>query len=211
MNLAVFDLPSVINYNHLPLRGCLVSAIEGTLGKDIVLEGVNWEGNCSGVLLDIYMQNKQRFPSDEEYSAIKAAFLKCLKAYFKRTEENFEVRPGVQTLFNALDKKKDWKYVIVSEYWNKDTNFILTSCGIYTKSKNIYAADDALSSKDLVNHICTGYKLNPEKDTLYLISEHIKRRDIRFARERICKIMPPQSKKARYDVYPKFSKVFPKV
>jgi phosphoglycolate phosphatase-like HAD superfamily hydrolase len=208
MNLAVFDLSSVVHYDAEPVRTCLVSAISEVLGRKPKLEGLNWKGNCSGVLLDIFMQSEQRFPTDVEYDKVKDRFTQCLKAYFIHSDENFEVMPGVQSLFDSLDKKSDWEYVIVSDYWGDNTDFLLTSCGIYTKSKAVHTADEALSSVDLINRLCYKYKLKPGKDTLYIISDRFKRRDVFFHKGSVQCILPPFTKKSKYTVYPKFSKVF---
>lgn len=208
MNLAVFDLSSVVRYDAAPIRACLVAAIQETLGKVPQLDGLNWKGNCSGVLLDIFMQSEQRFPTSEEYDLVKQKFTRCLKAYFIDADENFEVMPGVQSLFNSLDKKSNWRYVIVSDYWSNNTDFLLTSCGIYTKKKKVFSADEALSSIDLINRLCYKYKMKPGKDTLYLVSERFKRRDVFFDKAAVQCVLPPFTKKTKYREYPKFSKVF---
>lgn len=208
MNFAVFDLSSVIHFDHRPIRNCLVEAIQTEFDQEISLLGLNWEDNCSGILLDVFMHNLQRFPTNQEYEAIRRNFTICLKKYFIQDDERFEVMPGVQSLFSSLDKKPNWQYAILSDYWGENTDFLLTACGIYTKSKEIHSADEGLSSIDLINRLCFKNKMNQKKDTLYLVSNRFKKRNVMYEKDKIERVLPPFSKKSKLTQYPKFSKVF---
>ncbi|MGB0176795.1 MAG: hypothetical protein ACPF9D_06500 [Owenweeksia sp.] len=156
MKLVIFDLPAVIDYRQEDLRPLLQLAVEESLGREISLDSISWEENCSGVLLDIYKKELGRFPSNKEYLAVKAGFLQRLKDHFMKLENLYDVQHGVQSILMQLQSSPDWGFCIVSDYWQEATHFMLDSCGIYRKNIELYTADDALSSHDLIQKITSG-------------------------------------------------------
>ncbi len=207
MNIAIFDLAAVVRYDHLSLRKCLVSALREVLGEEAQTQDIDWNGNCSGVLMDVFKNTIDRFPNDDEYQRVTKSFRNCLKQYFVESEESFDVWPGVQNIFQSLSKKKNWEFFIVSDYWFKGTKFILDSCGIYSKKLNLYTADDALSAADNINRIISKHKKG-KKDRLYLLNNEVRKKELDFSKKKIERIKMPFRKKSKKVEYPRFSKLF---
>ncbi len=208
MNLVVFDLRSVVDFDYLSLRECLKKSICNTLGQEVNFNGINWNNNCSGALLDVYMKVLKRFPTEKEYADTKTAFLSCLKEYFKSTEHSFDSWEGIQHLFASIEKKRGWDFMLVSDYWLEGTNFVLSACGVYTKNLKIYTADDALSAADLVNRACYNLKLNSKKDELHLVGNYIKKADLLLKKRQIRRVLSTKDASKHFTTYPKFSKLF---
>lgn len=209
-NLIIFDLPAVINYNHLPLRACLRNAVYKVLPTEIELAEIDWANNCSGVVMDIFMKVNGQFPTNIQYDQIKQNFMKGLKDYFIDNEETFDVWPGIQNILSSLDKKPNWEYVIISDYWLENTRFILDSCGIFSRGLNLYTAENGLSSKDIVKQL-TQNNENTELCTTYLLANDIKFEKKLKEATRWSYIEPPRKTKTGVLKYPQFSKLFTKV
>ncbi len=171
LKLVIFDLPAVINYSQDELKPLLRSAVEESLGREISLNTVSWEENCSGVLLDIYKRELDRFPSNQEYLLVKNSFLHKLKNHFIKLEGLYDVQHGVQNIIVELQASPEWAFCIVSDYWKEATHFMLDSCGVYRKNIDLYTADDALSNQDLVGKLTGKYYQEKRINEVYLISE----------------------------------------
>ena len=171
LKLVIFDLPAVIDYRKEDLRPLLQEAIEENLGQKVSMEFLRWEENCSGVLLDVFKRIAERFPTNEEFEAIKSSFNIKLRSHFMKRENLYDVRHGVQSILMQLQTLPDWHYCIVSDYWQEPTPFILESCGIYRKNIDLYTADDALSSQDLVNKVILKRQVNKSFREIFLISD----------------------------------------
>lgn len=207
MNLVIFDLPAVVNYDHLPLRQCLIRAVGHIMGKEPALESINWNGNCTGKVMELFRKTIDRLPTLDEYQQVKKVFLEELKLYFIHSEESFEVWPGVQNIFESIARKRDWEYFIISDYWADDTRFILDSCGVYTKRLKLFTADDAISSQEIISKILERYPLS-ERESLYVLSDHIDMSLFSAFNNKVKKMRPPRRNLANVLEYPRFSKLF---
>lgn len=153
MNRVFFDLPAVIRYDNIPIRECLMDALREVTNTPIDQQDLSWNENCSGVLINVFRNNLGRFPSNEEYDEVRSLFRQNLKNLFIEREDMFDVWPGVQNVFESIDKRKNWAYYLVSDYWEIGTRFILDSCGVHSGSLKMCTADDALSGSDAIQRI----------------------------------------------------------
>lgn len=205
MNLVVFDLPAVVSYSQVAMRYCLKDAISEVLDLPIDYNEVDWLPNCSGIVLEEFKKKAGRFPADEEYLQVQQKFNTQLKRHFLETDDSFEVRPGVQNLFEKIRKKSDWDFYLFSDFWKDDTKFILNSCGVHSKKVKLFSADDALSSSDALNRL-----LNKKRKYSLV---HQVTLGIDFD-EKVLKSNPVRLvnlgnvKEQDYFVYPKFKELF---
>ncbi len=170
LKLVIFDLPAVIDYTQEDLRPLLSEAIRETIGRPVTMDRISWEENCSGVLLDVYKRELDRFPSTEEFQAIKDNFNNRLRLHFMTRDNLYDVQHGVQNILMQLQASPEWHFCVVSDYWAEATNFMLDSCGIYRKNIELYSADDGLSSQDIINKITARRYLSKSAKEVYLIS-----------------------------------------
>lgn len=206
----IFDLPAVVQFDHISVRKCLMDAIEDQLHIDPVFDDVDWSENCRGVMLQVYQKTANRALTEDEYSSIKKHFNKCLKRYYLDTEDYFDVWPGVQNIFETLQKKKKWEFAIISDYWEKGTRFILDSCGIYSKGMALYTAELGTSSEDILHLMKQQWKIE-EDDNVYVVSTN---KDLRSLSKKILSadtVKMPYNSTEDHLKYPRFSKLFEKV
>lgn len=206
----IFDLPAVVQFDRISVRQCLIDAVQDQLQTKLVLDDVNWSLNCRGVMLQVLQNTVHRTPTEDEYSSIKKAFNKCLKRYYLDTDDYFDVWPGVQNIFESLQKKKKWDFAIISDYWEKGTRFILDSCGIYSKGMKLFTAEYGTSSGDILHLMKQQWNIKPD-DNVYVVSSS---KDLRKLAREILKgdaVKMPYNSKEDHLKYPRFSKLFEKV
>lgn len=173
MNRVFFDLPAVIKYNNIPLRECLMDALRAVTKTPIDQEDLSWNENCSGVLINVFRNNLGRFPSNDEYEEVRKLFRENMKNLFLQKEDMFDVWPGVQNVFESIEKRKDWEYYLVSDYWEIGTRFILDSCGVHSGSLKMCTADDALSGSDAIQRILKqAKKQDKDGEAFLVVSSH---------------------------------------
>ena len=206
-HIVIFDLPAVVRYDHLPLRKALISAIGEVLDCNPVVTDIDWSRNVTGVVFQIYEHTGLKFPGIVEVNHIEKKFHSNLKEYFLTHDDPFDVWSGVQNIFKSLDKRPDWDYMIISDYWRKPTKFILNSCGIYSKKLNLLCAEYGKSSGEIISDL-TKHQERIGSEMIFLLAKEIKSlKDI----ERLDKlklITPPHKKKADLVEYPRFAKLF---
>ena len=172
MNRVFFDLPAVVRYNNIPLRECLMEALREVTGASIDQHELSWNENCSGVLINVFRDKLGRFPSNEEFEKVQHGFRAHLKELFLRREDMFDVWPGVQNVFESIDRREDWEYYLVSDYWEVGTRFILDSCGVHSGSIKMCSADDALSGSDAIQRILNGKGGSSVHSAYVIVSSH---------------------------------------
>ena len=209
MNIVVFDLPAVVSYDRKSIRQLLLASVNEAYRLDIGYHEVDWSANCSGIVLELYKNAYGKFPGIAEYESAQEGFKQKLREYYLSGEELFEVRSGIQNLFYQLDKREDWNYYVISDFWHKDTLFLLNSCGVHSKNINLYTADDALSMEDVFSKIAN--KVSYKKPiSLYQATVETKI-TIPSAKNVILKAFPLQKQlSANYFEYPKFNDIFKK-
>ena len=206
-NLVILDLPAVVNYDHLPLRKALVAAFQSSMQCTPVVTDIDWSQNAAGVINQVSRKSCGRLPSAEETGKIKAVFHDYLKQYFLLNEDSFEVWSGIQNIFESLDKRPDWDYIIVSDYWHDSTAFMLNSCGIFSRKMKLLTADDGVSPQEIVRDITQNGTIGPD-DVVYLMAREIQQLDKNASKARLHRINPPHKPKADLLEYPRFSKLF---
>lgn len=206
-NLVIFDLPAVVSYDHLPLRKALVQAFEINLPCPPVVQDIDWSENATGVLNQIYQRSCKRLPTPAELENIRKDFHARLKEYFLLNDDPFDVWSGVQNVFESLDRREDWDYVIVSDYWRESTEFILSSCGIFSRKKHLLTADDGTSAAQIIKNFGAVHQLRGD-EVLYLMARDIEEVESPSAVNRMERMKPPHRKKADMLEYPRFSKLF---
>lgn len=162
MKLVFFDLPSVIQYDNIALRNCLIRAIKSVLDTPVISDDIDWNANCSGVVLDLFSKSRGQLPTNLEFDRIKNLFLDYVKEYFLSDEECFEVWPGVQNVMGSIQKKEGWEMHIVSDYWCEASRFMLESCGVFSREISLCCAEEALSAADGIQRIINSQTHNPE-------------------------------------------------
>ncbi|WP_417593136.1 hypothetical protein [Owenweeksia hongkongensis] len=209
MNRVFFDLPAVIKYDNIPLRECLMEALRTITKTPIDQQDLSWNENCSGVLINVFRNNLGRFPSNEEYDEVRALFRENLKKLFIEEEEMFDVWPGVQNVFESIEKRKDWEYYLVSDYWEIGTRFILDSCGVHSGSLKMCTADNALSGSDAIQRILNGKgKSKTRGEAFLVVSSHTSTAKHIAIDQPSLTIIDHTSITSSDDVYPRFSELF---
>ncbi len=175
----------------------------------LTAEDINWKLNCEGVLAHIWRHQKGREIHPHEYARVREELLKCLKSYFLDNEESFDVWPGIQNLLKTIEKKKSWDYIIVSDFWEEDTRFMLDSCGMFSRKVNIITADDGHAPGKLVKRYLKKRDLTRD-DRIYLVTRNLRRKDVSKNRDRwkLTRKRPPEKKKSGMVNYPRFAKFF---
>lgn len=208
--LVVFDLPAVIDFNRPALKGCLVEALSKVAGveaKDEDLLLGKW--NSTGAVDAWYNENLGRSPEEDEWKKIRKAHLKCVKNYFVASENNFEVWSGIQNLLKTIEKKKTWDYMVLSEFWDEDTRFILDSCGFYSKGMHLLTAEESYRSGPQLKRFLKNSEYR-STDKIYLVTQDLKRKNVTKNRKRwnLIRQKPPRHKKSSEVQYPRFGKFF---
>ena len=205
-DLAVFNLPAVVRYDREPLRMALLDAVNSTMGWSQNPDQVSWRGNVNRVLHNLFKVEIGRTASFAERSKISKAFTENVKVYFLQNEDTFEIRPGVQSIFGHIEKNKDWKYCIISDYWSEVTHFILQSCGVFSKNKLTITADDAENPEDQLECALNRLeKKNAREANIYMING-----DNTLVRSKVIKQITPKFEKGKpnFFYYPRFSQLF---
>lgn len=202
-------MPAVIDFDRKAISQCLVSAISVVIGEEVSAEEVNCKWNCSGVVDAIFNQRLNRSPEKEEWEQIRSKQLDCVKSYFVGSEDNFDVWPGIQNLLKTIEKKKNWDYLILSEFWEDDTQFILNSCGFYSRNMKILTAEGSYRSGPQLKKYLKKSEFRRE-DRVYLVTQNLKRKNVTKNRKRwnLIRQKPPVKKKSGLISYPRFSKFF---
>jgi len=207
MNLAVFNLPAVIRFSRTSLRKNLLRAVVDYTGWQLRGEDVNWNGNCSEVLMEIFIKCGPRYPYLSEIDDISQSFTKKVKTAFSRGEIELEVRPGVQSVFRQIENLSDWQYCVVSDYWSDITHFMLQSCGVFSKNKLTLTADDALSIEDQLQQLMLNIK-SPESSRVIFINGEEERIDLETHQTIHVGLRRSES---NYFFYPRFTELFSSV
>lgn len=203
--LAVFSLQAVIRYDEQLLRSYLLEAINKVEGTAWKMEELGAANNASQAVLDLFHSQLGQRPSGKKIEKISKKFTKRVRKYFLEEDETFEIRPGVQSIFDKMEKQKKWKYCIVSEYWAEATNLMLQTCGVYSKTKFTITADEALSLNDQLQIAQQRGKKKNKELKLYLIGiDEPSINDLKAERIELkfSKSVP------NYFDYPKFSELF---
>ncbi len=206
-HLVIFDLPAVVRYDHLPLRKALIKAIENNMPTTPSLQDINWSDNVRGVVFQIFNTSFGRIPTLAEIEAIRHDFNIHLKTYFLSEDDPFDVWSEIQNIFKALDRRKDWDFLIISDYWRKPTEFILNSCGIHSPQIKLLTAEAGLSSSELIKSFAGDNFLSGDA-VIYLMARSIGEiKDLSFVRM-LKRLSPPLKLKANMLEYPRFNKLF---
>lgn len=204
--MAVFNLPAVVRFDRYDLRELLLGAMNESSQQQWGLEDVNWKGNAQKVIIRHWKKHLQEPPENTVLETIAELFTAKVKAYFVSTDDAFEIRPGVQSIFGHIEKDKNWKYCIISDYWQDVTHFMLQSCGVFSKDKLTLTAEDALTPEEQIQ--CAARRLvkkEKHKTEIYLVNGDQTRIKMMLKRE----VTPPFEKdKQNYFYYPRFSKLF---
>lgn len=205
--LAVFSLRAVVRYDEQLLRSYLLEAINQVEGTEWKMDALGASENASQVVMDLYLAKLDHMPNLKKIEKISKNFTKRVRKYFIEEDDTFEIRPGVQSIFDKMEKQKKWKYCIVSNYWAEATNLMLQTCGVYSKTKFTITADEALTLEDQVQIARQrGKKKNKELKLFFIGLEEEALADIPAKR-----VTPRFSKSAtNYYDYPKFSELFKK-
>jgi len=206
-NLVIFDLPAVVSYDHLLLRKALVAVFRASMPCPLVVRDIDWSENARGVLNQVYQRSCNRLPEPEEVERIRKDFHKELKEYFLLNDDAFDVWSGVQNIFETLDRREDWDYVIVSDFWRESTEFILSSCGIFSRKKYLLTPDDGISTAEIIKNFGNLHQLQGD-EVLYLMARGIDEVESPPSVSRMERIRPPHRKKADMLEYPHFNKLF---
>ena len=206
-NLVIFDLPAVVRYDHLPLRKALIAALESVIPATPMLRDITWSQNAAGVISQIFERTIDRSPTAEEKEGIKFAFHNNLKEYFLLTDDPFDVWSGVQNIFESMDRRADWDYFIISDYWRKSTEFILDSCGIFSRKKHLLTAEDGISANEIIKNLDQNDSLEGN-EVVYLMARDIDHVEKPAAGMRLEKMHPPHRRKADVLEYPRFTQLF---
>lgn len=205
-NLAVFNLPAVVRFAREDLRKLLLEAINETRAWDIQYKEVMWKGSLSKVVEYLYGLRRNAAPTAEEIRETECLFTLKVKAYFIQKDDAFEIRPGVQSIFGHIEKEKNWKYCIISDYWDEATHFILQSCGVFSKNKLTMTAEDGLTPDEQIKKVIRRLrKKSKDEPAVYLVNGDQSRIRLMLKKE----ISPRFEKdKANYFYYPRFSQLF---
>jgi hypothetical protein len=206
--LTVFNLPAIIRYSDQSLRTLLFDLVflecDVKIKKDPFPEVLNFE-----VLIHrIYRDFLEIDLSTETLEKYRKDFKKALKKLYLTDEDLFEVRPGVQNLFNHFSKEKKWKYGIISNLWEDSTRFILQSCGVFSKDKLTIHAEDGLSPIEQAQLLLKrSSKKTPESEiTMQVVSLSPLESYLPGA---YMQVGPKaSSKEDNYYVYPRFHELF---
>lgn len=172
-----------------------------------VVKDINWRENAMGVVIQIFNKTYGRNPEPAEVENIRLDFHTFLKEYFLHDEDPFDVWSGIQNVFESLDRRQDWDYVIISDYWLKSTEFILNSCGIHSSRMKLLTAEDGKSPRDVIRDYGKKHRLRGD-EVVYLMAREIDEVVGSSAVNRLERIKPPHKKKADLLEYPRFSKLF---
>jgi hypothetical protein len=202
-HLVVFHLAAVVRYNYKALQHLAYQCLENLEDKTLPLSAENKEQNLQGLVLDIYQSLTIEPPSADKQKKIEKQFSKSLKKYFLE-EEPFEERPGVQNIFNHIEKRKGWKYCILSPYWNKATHQILQSCGVFSKNKFTLTASHALTMQEQLEIAIARSRKKNKGLQIYLVDNQITlpvRKEYKI-------IEPKPGNGDNFFIYPKFTELF---
>ncbi len=204
--LTIFSLEAVIRYSENDLRRLLFELLKEHHSIKIKEDPAPEIHNFEGLLNFIFKSNLDRKPNKEERQFYRKSFKSAIKKLYLEDEDSFEVRPGVQSLFNHLEKEKRWKYGIISDFWEDSTKFILQSCGIFSKGKWTIYAEEAEARKDQVDILVNQVKKEEQEQNYQFIALNSKPK---FLSEDFKVIRPKASnKESNYYIYPKFSELF---
>ncbi len=204
MNVAAFNLPAVIRYAREPLRKSLLQSVVDYTGWPLQESSVDWNGNCSEVLMNIFIKCGSRYPYLTEMDEIGKIFTRKVKTAFSKGDIEMEVRPGVQSIFRHIENLSDWQYCIVSDYWSDITHFMLQSCGVFSKNKLTLTADDALSISDQLQQLILNIK-SPENSRIIFINGEQEPLDLK--EHQTIHIGMTRSE-SNFFFYPRFSELF---
>lgn len=149
-----------------------MEALREVTGAELNQHELSWNENCSGVLINVFRDKMKRFPSNEEYLQVQEIFRTKLKELFLIKEDLFDVWPGVQNVFESIERRKGWEYYLVSDYWEVGTRFILDSCGVHSGALKMCTADDALSGSDAILRILNSKSEESVNSAFLVVSTH---------------------------------------
>lgn len=202
--LTIFPLNTVIRYSESDMRRIFFEVVEEQLKLNIKED---FKSNITNhqALLDLVAEQNGLELSEEETEKIQKGVKKSVKKLYLQDEDAFDVRPGVQNLFNHLEKDSDWKFGILSDFWNSTTQFIMQSCGVSSKNKLTICAESASSAQVQIDTLIKRVAKDP-KPKVHLVSL---KKSPPYLRESFKLIRPKASdKESNYYVYPKFNEIF---
>ncbi len=203
--LTIFPINTVIRFSESDVRQLLLQTLSSHLKIEIDSDPAPELSNHQAILEHLCEVNGIVLPDEAAQEQIRKDLKKAVKKLYLADEDAFEVRPGVQSLFNHFEKEKGWKYGIISDYWNDTTQFIMQSCGVSSKNKLTVCAESANSAKAQID-ILIDRRSKGSQVKVHLVCLS---KDCSFQKESFKLIRPKASnKESNYYVYPKFSELF---
>lgn len=204
--LTIFSLDTVIRYSETNLRKLLFQLISEREGISMDSDPAPEIRNFQALLNHIFQKEIKKELSEENLAAYQKAFKKAVKKYYLDDEDAFEVRPGVQSLFGQMDKEKKWKFGIASDLWEEATQFLLQSCGVFSKDKLTICAETAPDRNAQMEILASRAQKKDQGLKIYVVCLNGEKPEL----SKDFKIIRPKAsdKESNYYVYPRFNELF---
>jgi len=207
MNLIIFSLNAVARFPHPEIEKCMREALTEFGLKPNSNQHFPQDLNILQAF-KAYCKKEHKVKIDEEQLELLVKyFSKKVKKLFLADDDLFEIRPGVQSLFGEIENQKGWKYGIISHLDANTSQFILQSCGVFSKGKLTLCAEEGPNYKEQISRLSKRVEKNsvvPKVHFFSLETEH-------NLAEETTLMLPEKSKKEKnYFTYRRFEEYFKK-
>jgi phosphoglycolate phosphatase-like HAD superfamily hydrolase len=154
-NLVIFDIDGTLVDTNRVDEDCFVRAFAQTFGISLIK--TNWVDyphvTDSGITYQIFQEQWNRTPSDEELTKFKKCFCNLLNEAFHEHPNSLAEISGALKVFNELKQDGDWQVAIATGGWRNSALLKLEKANFEITDVPFASADDGIAREDIINTI----------------------------------------------------------
>ncbi|RUS97541.1 hypothetical protein DSM106972_082780 [Dulcicalothrix desertica PCC 7102] len=152
MKLIVFDIDGTLTKTNDVDTECFVQAFKDVF--EITQINTNWStyGHTtdSGITLQIFHEQFERAPSQEELSKLQDCFVELLNQRYSTNPDMFAKIPAASVILHKISSLPDWKIALATGGWRLSALMKLQAAGLDVTQFPIATADDSYSREVIV-------------------------------------------------------------
>lgn len=151
MKLIIFDIDGTLTKTNDVDTECFVQTFKDVF--EITQINTNWStyGHTtdSGITLQIFHEQFDRAPSEEDLSKLQHHFVELLNQRYSTNPEMFTEIPGASVILQKISSLPDWKIALATGGWRRSALMKLEAAGLDV-TLPIATADDSYSREVII-------------------------------------------------------------
>ncbi|GJD21067.1 hypothetical protein RIVM261_060230 [Rivularia sp. IAM M-261] len=152
MKLVILDIDGTLTKTNDVDTECFVQAFNDVFGITQINTDWSTYGHTtdSGITLQIFHEQFDRAPSQEELSMLQDCFVELLNQRYSTNSDMFAEIPGASVILHKISLLLDWKIALATGGWRLSALMKLQAAGLDVTKFPIATADDSYSREVIV-------------------------------------------------------------